>query len=118
MSLVGRAEQIGQTAQYREAFDIATVRAVAAAVICAEYALPLLKLGGIALLYRGQWLAEEAAALEPAVATLGGVIDHVEPFATPFSQSVRHCIYLKKIRPTPSEFPRLDWRPYAKTALV
>ena len=104
-SLAGRAEQIGQT-HHRETFDIATVRAVAAASICAEYALPLLKLGGVAVLYRGQWLPAETAALERAVAALGGVIDCIQPFATPFSQSVRHCIYLTKTQPTPSEFPR------------
>jgi 16S rRNA (guanine527-N7)-methyltransferase len=113
-SLVGRAEQIGQSPQYRAAFDIATIRAVAAASICAEYTLPLLKLGGIAVLYRGQWLAEEAAALEPAVAALGGVIDQIEPCATPFSQGIRHCIYLKKIRPTSPEFPRLAGMPSQK----
>lgn len=105
-SLVGRAEQIGQTVQHRHAFDIATVRAVATASICAEYALPLLRLGGVAVLYRGQWSSAEAAALEPAVTKLGGVIDQIESFVTPFSQSVRHCIYLKKTQPTPPEFPR------------
>ena len=105
-SLVGRAEEIGQTAQYRETFDFATIRAVAAPSICAEYTLPLLKLGGMAVLYRGQWLAEETAALEPAVMQLGGVIERIESFTTPFSQSIRHCLYLQKIQPTPSEFPR------------
>ncbi len=105
-SLAGRAEQIGQMSEYRASFDMATIRAVAAPAICAEYTLPLLKLGGMAVLYRGQWLAEEGRALEPAVAQLGGVIDRIDAFTTPISQSVRHCIYLKKIQPTPPEFPR------------
>jgi len=105
-SLVGRAEEIGQTAQYRETFDLATIRAVAAPSICAEYTLPLLKLGGMAILYRGQWLVEETAALEPAVTQLGGAIERIESLTTPLSHSVRHCIYIQKTQPTPSEFPR------------
>ncbi|MER3476651.1 MAG: 16S rRNA (guanine(527)-N(7))-methyltransferase RsmG, partial [Leptolyngbya sp. ERB_1_2] len=52
-SLVDRVEQIGQTSGHRESYDLATIRAVAAASVCAEYALPLLKVGGLAVLYRG-----------------------------------------------------------------
>jgi 16S rRNA (guanine527-N7)-methyltransferase len=105
-TLVDRAEQIGQLPQHREQYDLALIRAVATASVCAEYTLPLLKLGGTAILYRGQWLDQEAASLEAAVQPLGGVVDQVESFTTPFSQSVRHCIYLKKIQPTPARFPR------------
>ena len=105
-TLVGRAEQVGQQLQHRESYDLALIRAVAAASVCAEYTLPLLKLGGVAVLYRGQWLADEALALQNAVQKLGGTIDRIEPFVTPYSQSVRHCIYLKKTKPTRSEFPR------------
>jgi 16S rRNA (guanine527-N7)-methyltransferase len=105
-TMVARAEQVGQMAAHRESYDLALIRAVATASACAEYTLPLLKLGGIAVLYRGQWLDEETAALQRVVQQLGGTIDQVEQFVTPFSQSLRHCIYLKKIYPTHPEFPR------------
>lgn len=105
-TIVGRAEQVGQMPYYRESYDLAVIRAVATASACAEYTLPLLKLGGTAVLYRGQWLDEETEALQTAVQKLGGTIDRIERFATPFSQSLRHCIYLQKNRPTRSEFPR------------
>ncbi|MBW4467037.1 MAG: 16S rRNA (guanine(527)-N(7))-methyltransferase RsmG [Pegethrix bostrychoides GSE-TBD4-15B] len=113
-SIAGRAEQVGQMAKYRASFDIATIRAVAAPAICAEYTLPLLKLGGTAILYRGQWQAEEHQALESAAGQLGGVIERVDAFATPQSQSVRHCVYLKKVQSTPPEFPRLAGIPSQK----
>lgn len=104
--LASRAEELGQQRQHREAYDLALVRAVGSASVCAEYVLPLLKLEGQAVLYRGQWSAEETEALRPAVAQLGGAIVAVEAFTTPVSQSVRHCLYLQKVAPTPAEFPR------------
>lgn len=105
-TLVGRAEEIGQMAHHRAAYDLVLIRAVAGASVCAEYALPLLKLDGIAVLYRGQWLETETQALTSAVQRLGGEIDRIEEFVTPFSQSIRHCVYLKKLKPTPAAFPR------------
>ncbi len=105
-TLASRAEEMGQRRQHREAYDLALVRAVGPASVCAEYVLPLLKLEGQAVLYRGQWSAEETDALRPAVAQLGGAIVAVEAFTTPVSQSVRHCLYLQKVAPTPAEFPR------------
>jgi 16S rRNA (guanine527-N7)-methyltransferase len=74
--------------------------------VCAEYVLPLVKVGGTAILYRGQWSDEEATACEGAVAQLGGKLDRVEIFETPLSQSMRACVYLKKVEPTSNEFPR------------
>jgi len=105
-TLVDRVEQVGRQKHQRQSYDLALIRAVAAAPVCAEYALPLLKIGGSAVLYRGQWTEAETRALESAVAVLGGAIDTIEAFTTPLTQGDRHCIYLKKIAPTPNEFPR------------
>jgi 16S rRNA (guanine527-N7)-methyltransferase len=105
-TLVDRVERIGQQVNHRETYEIALVRAVAAASVCAEYALPLLKAGGWAVLYRGQWTVAETAALEPVVQRLGGQIEAVEEFKTPLTAGDRHCLYLRKISPTPKEFPR------------
>ncbi|MEB3336625.1 MAG: 16S rRNA (guanine(527)-N(7))-methyltransferase RsmG, partial [Leptolyngbyaceae bacterium] len=105
-TLSDRAEQVGKHSQYRATFDLALIRAVAAAPVCAEYALPLLKPGGLAILYRGQWLESEAEALQPVMAQLGGEVEAIEAFSTPISQSVRHCLYLRKIAPSPQQFPR------------
>ncbi|MFW6295961.1 MAG: 16S rRNA (guanine(527)-N(7))-methyltransferase RsmG [Halothece sp.] len=105
-TLVGRAESVGQMRSHREAYDIALIRAVAAPSVCAEYSLPLLKIGGVAVLYRGQWEDKETEALASAVQRLGGKIQSVEGFATPLSESVRHCVYLEKVAPTPDSFPR------------
>jgi 16S rRNA (guanine527-N7)-methyltransferase len=30
----------------------------------------------------------------------------VDGFNTPLTQSIRHCLYLKKVRPTAKQYPR------------
>lgn len=105
-TIVGRAEEIGQLRTYREKYNVALIRAVAGATVCAEYALPLLKQNGLAVIYRGTWAPEENLALENAVEELGGVIENVEEFTTPLTNSIRHCIYLRKVSQTPAKYPR------------
>jgi len=105
-TLLGRAEAVGQDGQYRETFDLALLRAIAEPCICAEYALPFLKLGGTALLYCGHWSPEDGDRLETALVELGGEITAIKASATPLTQSTRHGIYLKKIVPTPAHYPR------------
>ncbi|WP_373539901.1 16S rRNA (guanine(527)-N(7))-methyltransferase RsmG [Chamaesiphon sp.] len=105
-TLVSRIEALGQARQHRHQYDLALIRAVSAANVCAEYALPLVKVGGTAILYRGNWTTEEAESLELAVAKLGGEIAKVDRFMTPISNSIRHCIWLSKITDTHPYYPR------------
>lgn len=105
-TLIGRAEEIGQQSQHRQNYDVAMIRAVSNASVCAEYTLPLLKQGGLAIIYRGNWTEEETIALTDAVKLLGGEIEAIEQFTTPLSKSLRHCLYLRKIATTPAKFPR------------
>ncbi|MGB3199888.1 MAG: 16S rRNA (guanine(527)-N(7))-methyltransferase RsmG, partial [Nodosilinea sp.] len=48
--LAQRAEQVAHQPIHREAYDLALLRAVGPVNTCAEYALPLLQLGGQAIL--------------------------------------------------------------------
>ncbi len=105
-TLTGRSEEVGQQPQHRQTYDVALIRAVGTASVCAEYALPLLKQGGLAVIYRGNWTQEETKALENAVNQLGGVIESIEKFTTPLTDSIRHCLYLRKVATTPVQFPR------------
>lgn len=105
-TLIGRAEEIGHHPQHRKTYDVALIRAVGNAAVCAEYTLPLLKQGGLAVIYRGNWTEEETKSLQNAVNQLGGVIELVDQFTTPLTNSIRHCIYLRKVVNTPASFPR------------
>jgi 16S rRNA (guanine527-N7)-methyltransferase len=104
--IVSRIEELGQNRSHRHRSDLALIRAVAAANICAEYALPLVKVGGTAILYRGNWTEEETTSLELAVAKLGGEIGKIDRFTTPISHSIRHCIWLHKTTDTHPYYPR------------
>lgn len=94
----GRAEELYHKKSEQNCYDLVTLRAVAPAPQCAKYALPFLKLNGIAILYRGHWTVAEEESLHPVIDKLGGVLESVSAFKTPLTQSVRHCLYLRKIR--------------------
>ncbi|WP_293248467.1 MULTISPECIES: 16S rRNA (guanine(527)-N(7))-methyltransferase RsmG [unclassified Microcoleus] len=96
-TLLGRSDEIARQPQHRQAYDIALLRAVGAASMCAKYALPFLKNGGLAVLYRGNWTLEEEAELQSAIEHFGGTVESVEAFTTPTSQGARHCVYLRKV---------------------
>ncbi|MDB9314419.1 16S rRNA (guanine(527)-N(7))-methyltransferase RsmG [Spirulina sp. CS-785/01] len=104
--LVSRAEEVGQNPNYRASYDLAIMRALASPSVCAEYALPLLKMQGIAILYQGQWTEENTALFNKVLPQLGGELAEIKRFKTPLTDSSRHCIYLRKIAETPDKFPR------------
>ncbi len=105
-TLWGRAEAVGQQSQHRENYDIAVIRAVGQPSVCAEYILPLVKVGGLAILYRGHWEEENTLNLESALSKLGGKIKLIQPGKTPISKGIRHCIYIHKITPSQPKYPR------------
>lgn len=105
-TLFGRAEAVGQQKLHRERYDLALIRAVGQASVCAEYAVPLVKIGGAVVLYRGHWSETEHLGLESAVEQLGSKIELVKSWSTPLTKSIRHCVYLRKHSSTPTSFPR------------
>lgn len=104
--LADRAENTGRDPAHRAQYDLAMVRAVGPASTCAEYALPLLKKSGFAVLFRGQWTDEEEELFVGTLDTLGGELVSICPWETPLSKGIRHCLYVKKIEKTDKEFPR------------
>lgn len=94
---VGRAEQVNQQLKFKNKYHLALVRAVAAAPVCAKYALPFCRKGGRAVLYRGRWTVEEEKELNSVLKGLGGQIESVRSFTTPLTQGVRNCIEIRKL---------------------
>lgn len=101
-----RVELLGHQPNHRETYDLTLLRAIAGANTGAEYALPLLKLGGQAVLYRGQWSRAEEASLAAILPRLGGEIAAVQSSTTPLTQGIRHNILITKVSPTPDRYPR------------
>jgi 16S rRNA (guanine527-N7)-methyltransferase len=106
-----RAEALGQKPGDRATFDLALVRAVGPVSSCAEYALPLLKIGGTAVLYRGQWSTEEERILQKALGQLGGELQELRSTETPLTHGQRHGIYLRKVQATSPSYPRKEGLP-------
>jgi 16S rRNA (guanine527-N7)-methyltransferase len=87
-------------------FDVVTARALAPLAVVAEYAAPLLRLGGTALLWRGRRDPEDETAAEVAYRELGlesREIRRVQPY--PAAQN-RHLHLISKVMETPARFPR------------
>ena len=101
-----RVEELGRDPQFREAFDVATSRAVGELSILSEYALPVLRLGGRLIAQKGADLSAELAAATKAINTLGGKIGDAIPYELPGLEKARTLVVIDKIAPTPPNYPR------------
>ena len=106
----GRAEELGQSAEHREKYHIATGRAVAAWPVLAEYCLPLCKTGGLFIAPKKGGLAAELKN-SPAVAKLlGGKLRPSPVFQLPGDEATpenqRRLVVAEKARTTPRAYPR------------
>ncbi|TAM75281.1 16S rRNA (guanine(527)-N(7))-methyltransferase RsmG [bacterium] len=99
--LVGRAETIAHEAAYRERFATATARAVASAPAVLEFTLPLLRVGGRAVLQRGRMGEVELRAVEAASPMLGG-----GPPVETALEGEHRLLVIEKLAMTPVRFPR------------
>lgn len=99
-----RAEDFAKT--NREKFDVAVARAVAKLNTLLEYLLPLVKVGGIVIAYKGSNVGEEFMEAENALDILGGKVVKSIRFDLPNNYGERHLVIIEKVKPTPKEFPR------------
>ncbi len=86
--------------------DLVTARALAPLAVVAEYAAPLLTLGGSLVAWRGRRDAADEAAGARAAAELGlepGAVVAVVPYPGALH---RHLHVMRKVAATPDRFPR------------
>lgn len=102
-----RAEDMGQDPKYRERFDLCVSRAVANLTVLAEWCLPLVRVGGTMIAYKGEKAAEELEEARTAVRVLGGGPARTETQRTEGKLISGHILlYLKKVHKTPKLYPR------------
>ncbi len=106
----GRAEDFGVRPEFREKYDIAVARAVAALPVLLEYCLPFVKVGGIFIAMKGS-STEEVDNSRKALEVLGGKIEDVKEFTLPFSDMRRNVVLVRKLRQTPTKYPRKAGKP-------
>lgn len=91
--------------EHREEYDVCTARAVAPLNILAEYCMPLVKVGGIMLAYKGADGAKELKTAAKALTLLGA--GNVNTLSTTLPCGDRRMIIIvQKVKPTPASYPR------------
>ena len=100
--VTARAEEA--VAQRRESYDFATSRAVARLNILLELTAPYVKVGGAVLAMKGSAAREELEEAKNAIFKLGLKLEQVVEF--PVDGTAHTVIVLKKVAPTPAQYPR------------
>lgn len=90
----------------REKFDVAVARAVAQLNTLTEYLLPLVKVGGIAVIYKSSKLDEELREAKKAIEILGAKVEKIEKIVVDEENLERNILVLKKVKNTPNKYPR------------
>ena len=111
-AISARAEELAHHSDYREQFDIATARAVAALPVLCEITLPFVKVGGSLVAMKAKDARSELEVSQRAIATLCGKTAVSELIFTERTLSgfgiseSRAIINIKKMSKTPAAYPR------------
>lgn len=100
--VAARAEEY--VAEHREAYDVATSRAVARLNILSELCLPYVKVGGKFLALKGAMAQAEADEAKTAIEALGGKLAEIREY--PVGEAIHRIVVVEKVRPTPKAYPR------------
>ena len=99
-----RAENYAKN--HLEEFDYVTTRAVSQLPILLELAIPMLKVGGTLIAYKGPEVYEEIENAQSALSKLGCKIERIYSDELPDSHSKRYILYILKLKKTPKKYPR------------
>jgi 16S rRNA (guanine527-N7)-methyltransferase len=101
-----RAEELGQTLEHREKYDVAIARAVAELSILSEYLLPFVRRGGRMVAQKGEKGPAETHTAQNAIQLLGGKVRFVHQITLPGVVEDRYLIEIEKVSSTPEQYPR------------
>lgn len=111
-----RAEELALDPSYRDGFDVATSRAVAAFPALCELCLPFVKVGGQFIAMKSVDSATEVQAGEKAVKALGGKLSDGVDYPVPGAGVTHRLVVVDKRSPTPKGYPR-SWGKIKKAPL-
>lgn len=106
-----RAEELSRKDDYREKYDICLSRAVASLDTLCEYCIPYVKEGGYFISMKGPTPDEEITSSKNAIKELGGILEDTIRLTLPNTDMERTLILIKKIKKTPSKYPRGGGKP-------
>lgn len=102
-----RAEDAAHDPAEREAYALATARAVAPLAVLLEYAIPFLQPGGVLAALKGSGARRELAEAADALAELHGEV--IETCVLPAATAAPRppvLVLVRKTAPTPGRYPR------------
>ena len=108
-AIAGRAEEYASKAEFREKFDVATARAVAALPVLAELCLPFVKKNGAFVSMKASQGERELEEAKNAIRICGGAdatCDKLLLTADGENFETRVIIRTQKIALTPAKYPR------------
>jgi 16S rRNA (guanine527-N7)-methyltransferase len=107
VALHGRAEEVAQGSDGREPYDLAVARAVGSTASLVELLVPLVRVGGWALLMKGT--SSVQGEINDATGALHALHAHVEEIvdtSIPAILNDRAIVVVQKLGLTPKQFPR------------
>ena len=99
-----RSETLAHQKPYRAAFDMVVAKGVAPLPTLVELSLPLLKLQGQLLAFKGPQARQEVEEADVALKLLGGKVEAVEPYHLG-EKAYCHVLVSKRCE-TPRDYPR------------
>ncbi len=101
-----RVEDAGRAPDLRASFDLAVARAVAPLPVLVEYALPLLRAGGLLATPKGSRAAAELEAAAAAIEALGGSSEPSRPLSLPAGSPPQKVLFVRRTRELDDRYPR------------
>ena len=103
-----RVEALGTDPRYRDHFDVAAARALAALPVVLEYCAPLVRRGGVIIAMKGNPTSQELEAGSRAASELGLELTEVHhvAFDPRMVQKKRQLVVFTKRAATPARYPR------------
>ncbi len=110
----GRAEDLAAKPPHRDAYDLATARALANMPELLELCLPFVKPGGHLIVSKGTKGPEELAGATKALTLLKGTLRSEQHITLPDEAGERHLYVIQKHGATPRGYPRKAGIPHQK----
>ncbi|MCL4507704.1 MAG: 16S rRNA (guanine(527)-N(7))-methyltransferase RsmG [Chloroflexi bacterium] len=107
----GRAEEAAHQKEHRAVYRVVIARALAPLPTLVEYLLPFARANGVCIAMKGSEAQAEAAQAARAIKLLGGELERVDAVALPGVPDQRALVVIRKVRPSPSLYPRPAGKP-------
>ena len=102
----GRAEELTRDPAWRDRFDAAVSRALAAMPVLAELCMPFVRPGGLFLAMKSNKTDEEIDDARAIISALGGEPPFVMDYRLPGEDGYRRIVTIMKRKSTPEAYPR------------